>query len=249
MRIGVYSDVHANLTALKAVLAAYEDLGDIDHFVCLGDVVGYGAFPQECCDIVRQHVRHTVLGNHDAAVCGRMDYSYYYPAAKQALNHHAELLAQVNRDWLTELPYTVNFEYLCFSHGNPVKPENFDYVFTPEQAKELLAHWDQLNEVTLIGHSHLTKSFKLTSDNGESSVEELKPDTVTFEPRSKYVVTVGSVGQPRDNDARACFTVVDLEARTLRFHRAEYDIYTSAEAIWNDENLAPDFGKRLFLGV
>ena len=91
MRIGIFSDVHANIEALSAVLDAFRE-ESIDRYVCLGDVVGYGASPNECCDLIRERCKYTILGNHDAAVAGRMDYSYYYEAARQALDFHAGIL-------------------------------------------------------------------------------------------------------------------------------------------------------------
>ena len=248
MRIGVYSDVHANLNALEAVLEAYEAMDDIDYFVCLGDVVGYGAFPDQCCDLVRKHARHTILGNHDAAVSGRMDYDYYYPAARQAIDHHNIQLKRVNLKWIKSLPTVEVDGDVCFCHGSPVNPESFDYVFTETHAYDLLDHWGKLSDITLIGHSHLTKSYRLVAEDNKA-VEELSGSVLKLEPPAKHIITVGSIGQPRDNDARACFTVLDTEERTLAYHRADYDVYSSAEAIWQDEKLAPDFGKRLFLGV
>jgi len=248
VKIGVYSDVHANLIALEAVLSFYKSVEDIDYFACLGDVVGYGAYPDQCCDIVREHAKYTVLGNHDAAVGGRMDYNYYYPAARQAIDHHNALLKRVNLKWLKKLPYSQTEGGVCFSHGSPVNPENFDYVFTDGHAQELMNSWKSLAHLTLIGHSHLTKAYRLP-ENGEGDIEEMTGPVLHLEPPHKYIVTVGSVGQPRDNDARACCTVLDTEENRIEFHRVEYDIYGAAEAIWKDDKLAPDFGKRLFLGV
>ncbi|MBN1944567.1 MAG: metallophosphoesterase [Bradymonadales bacterium] len=250
MKIGVYSDVHANLKALKAVLSVYEGMSDIDWFVCLGDVVGYGSSPDQCCDLVKEQVRFAVLGNHDAAVSGRMNYSYYYPAARMALDHHITAMKKENLQWLADLPYTVMVENIWFSHGCPINPESFEYVFIPEHAEALLEYWDELPWVSLIGHSHLTKSFKLMpAEDNVSRVQELTGSTLSLEPSAKYIITVGSVGQPRDNDYRACLTVLDTDEKTLTFHRADYDVFGSAEEIWSNEHLASDFGKRLFLGV
>lgn len=248
MKVGIYSDVHANLIALEAVLAGYDEIGAPDYYVCLGDVVGYGAYPDQCCDIVKKHAKYTVLGNHDAAVAGRMDYNYYYAAARDAIDYHNNLLTKPNLKWLKSLPYTKLDGDVCYSHGSPVEPESFDYVFDTSHALGLLEFWDDLADITLIGHSHLTKSYRLMKD-GNPRVEELEGDELSLEAPAKYIITVGSVGQPRDNDARACFTVLDTDSRTIQFHRREYDVYASAEAIWRDEHLAPDFGKRLFLGV
>src|SRR4026208_479174 len=106
MRIGIFSDTHANIEALEAVQQALTDEG-VDKRVCLGDTVGYGASPNECCDRIREIVAFPILGNHDAAVAGRMDYSYYYDAARNALDKHASELSAANMKWLKELPYEV----------------------------------------------------------------------------------------------------------------------------------------------
>ena len=102
MRVGIFSDTHANYEALCAVVQAFEK-ERIDRYVCLGDTVGYGGSPNECCDVIRDIAAFTILGNHDAAVAGRMDYSYYYDAARQALDFHAEVLSTENMDWLKSL--------------------------------------------------------------------------------------------------------------------------------------------------
>ena len=104
MRIGVFSDIHANLEALSAVLEAFGK-ESIDVYYCLGDTVGYGGSPNECADLVREVAKVTILGNHDAAVAGRMDYSYYYEAARHALDVHAAMISTENMAWLKQLPY------------------------------------------------------------------------------------------------------------------------------------------------
>jgi predicted phosphodiesterase len=249
MRIGVFSDVHANYLALEKVLAFFEQQLDLEFLVCLGDTVGYGPEPDRCCDAVRERTRFTVLGNHDAAVCGRMDYSYYYPAARNALDEHKAQLKPENMDWLRDLPYSVIKHGVCFTHGSPANEGSFEYVFTLEHALSLLDHEDRLSDITLMGHSHLTKSFRLPPRGVTEPVEELFGPVLDLSRAGKYVITVGSVGQPRDNDSRACCTVLDTEERTLAYHRLDYDVYGSAEDIWGRDYLAPDFGKRLFLGV
>ncbi len=243
MRLGIFSDVHSNLEALKVVVEAYQQL-NIDRYICLGDIVGYGANPNECCEIVRSLASAVVLGNHDAAVSGRMEYAYYYDAARQALDWCAEQLEPDHMDWLRQLPYVVRQDSLCFSHGNPLYPAEFEYIFTMDQAAELLSRFDHLDDVNFIGHSHLTKSFALAV--GE--VNEVVARRFGLRRHRKYVITDGSVGQPRDYDNRACFTVFDTETRIFEYHRAEYDIETAAQKIF-DADLAINFGKRLFLGV
>src|SRR5512137_2432959 len=114
-------------------MRAYEE-ESIDRFICLGDVVGYGANPDHCADIVRQSVDMTILGNHDAAVAGRMDYSYYYDAARNALDWTSKQVSGENLAWLKGLPYSHREGDIEFCHGSPIYPSEFEYIFTREKA-------------------------------------------------------------------------------------------------------------------
>jgi len=245
MRLGIFSDIHANYEALSAVLEAFKS-ESIDEYYCLGDVVGYGGSPNECASIVRDYAEVTILGNHDAAVAGRMDYSYYYEAARHALDVHADLLTAANTKWLKELPYSKRVEHadvdLC--HGSPVRLEEFDYIFAPEQARECLPIYDRMASLTLIGHSHLCKVFALTP----TTVEELPSSSFNLEPNKKYIVSVGSVGQPRDYDNRASFCVYDADEKHFEFRRIEYDIESAAEKVLKAK-LERNFANRLYIGV
>ncbi|AKF03368.1 metallophosphoesterase family protein [Sandaracinus amylolyticus] len=245
MRLAIFSDVHANIEALSAVLEAYRR-ESVDEYYCLGDVVGYGASPNECADLVRNLAKVTILGNHDAAVAGRMDYSYYYEAARQALDTHARQLTPDNMAWLRSLPYKHDLANigLTLCHGSPLRLEEFEYIFAPEQARECLSIWDELSDLTLIGHSHLCKVFALRP--GE--VEELPARRFTLRKGWKYIVSVGSVGQPRDYDNRASYTLFDSDTREFDFKRVEYDIESAATKIF-EGNLERNFGHRLFIGV
>ena len=244
MRIGIISDIHSNLEALTEALSALERQRP-DRIFCLGDVVGYGASVNECCALVRKVSEVTLLGNHDAAVAGRMDYSFYYDAARHALDWTAAQIAPGHLEWLRALPYTHDLEGIGLSHGNPVAPRAYEYVFAKEQARDLLPHLPALKDVSFVGHSHLCKAFALHPD-GE--VHEVVASRFGLRRGYKYVVSVGSVGQPRDSDSRACFVTYDTEARVVEFHRVPYDIERAAQKIF-DADLALNFGKRLFLGV
>jgi len=244
MRIGIISDIHSNLEALTAVLAVLEQRKP-DRVMCLGDVVGYGASVNECCSLVRKTAEVTLLGNHDAAVAGRMDYSFYYDAARHALDWTASRIDPDHLEWLRSLPYGHRIEHVGFTHGNPVDPEAYAYVFALEQARELLPHLDALADVNFIGHSHLCKAFALDQ---KGDVTEVVATRFGLRRGYKYVISVGSVGQPRDCDNRACFVTYDTEERVVEYHRVPYDIEASAQKIF-DADLALNFGKRLFLGV
>jgi predicted phosphodiesterase len=245
MRIGIFSDTHANHEALSAVLEAYR-AENIDVYYCLGDTVGYGGSPNECADLVREIAKKTILGNHDAAVSGRMDYSYYYEAARHALDAHAAMLSAENMAWLKGLPYQERLDehdvLLC--HGSPVRLEEFEYIFAPEQARECLAIYEKLGHLTLIGHSHLCKVFALT----RTTVEELPSMDFVLEDDKKYIVSVGSVGQPRDFDNRASYTAYDTDKKRFEFKRIEYDIELAADKVLR-ARLERNFAHRLFLGV
>jgi diadenosine tetraphosphatase ApaH/serine/threonine PP2A family protein phosphatase len=245
MRIGVFSDVHANLEALLAVWACYRRLKP-DKIYCLGDVVGYGANPRECTEIVRSIAEITIMGNHDAAVAGCMDYSYYYEAARQVLDSHAAALTEDDKQWLRQLPYKHKLDELdlLLCHGSPLRLEEFDYIFTLEQAAECLTIFEELPRLTLIGHSHLRKVFALDGRN----VIELPPKSFKLDDRYRYIVSIGSVGQPRDYDNRASYTLYDSDTHTLEFERIEYDIDLAAEKIFKVD-LERNFGHRLFIGI
>jgi len=245
MRYGILSDTHANVEALKAVQKAYES-EKIDKYVCLGDTVGYGASPNEACTLMRAFAAQAVLGNHDAAVAGRMDYSYYYYAARQALDKHAQLLEAKNMEWLKSLPYEHRENGILFCHGSPINLQEFEYIFARDQAAQCLGIWDDLPQLTAIGHSHLCKAFAISRDHpGAQEVVTLKFE---LRPEWKYIVSVGSVGQPRDFDPRASYTIFDTDSKTFEFKRVEYDTKAAAAKILASD-LEPNFGTRLFLGI
>lgn len=245
MRIGVFSDVHANYQALSAVIRELR-LQKVEKLYCLGDTVGYGGEPEKCASVVRQVAQATILGNHDAAVAGRMDYSFYYDAARKALDTHAATLSRENIQWLKELPYNVRLPELGVElcHGSPVRLEEFEYIFAPEQARECLPIFPALAGLTLIGHSHLCKVFALRP--GE--VEELPAHDFTLQQDRKYIVSIGSVGQPRDFDNRASYAIYNTQSRHFQFHRVEYDIEAAAEEVTVSQ-LERNFANRLFIGV
>ncbi len=188
MRYAILSDIHGNIEALEAMLKQFRELGGIDKYYCLGDIVGYGAEPDACCDLVRELCEVTLLGNHDAAVAGRMDYSYYYDAAREALDWCRDKLKPINMEWLRGLPYTHRLGPVELSHGSPFQPEEYDYVFSLDQARALLHQKPDLAHVTFIGHSHLTKVFALTED---AALDVVAPK-FTLKQEMRYVVTVGS---------------------------------------------------------
>jgi diadenosine tetraphosphatase ApaH/serine/threonine PP2A family protein phosphatase len=244
MRLALFSDVHSNLEALLAVRAEVSRLG-VDRSVCLGDVVGYGASPNDCCAIVRELAAVVVLGNHDAAVSGRVDYSTYYDGARHALDWTASRLSPENLAWLAELPLEHREgDDLGFTHGSPLDPLAYGYLIEEEDLRALLPESEGLPAVNFLGHSHLPRVFAVAGEE----VHSLAAPRLKLKPGARYFVSVGSVGQPRDGDPRACFAVYDTETRELEFHRVEYDVAAAARRIL-DADLFFHFAFRLSRGA
>ena len=243
MRTAILTDIHANLPALEAVLARCTGAGS-DRYVCLGDTVGYGAQPNECCEIIRERASFSLLGNHDAAVAGRMRYDDYYDAARNALDWTRDQISRSNRAWLASLPYTTREGAFGYCHGSPLEPEQFEYLFRQEHARELLPMLDDLARLTVVGHAHLPRAFAVSLDG----VRDIFADEVPLLNGHKHIMSVGSVGQPRDGDPRACFAMIDDEANTFTFGRVAYDIRKAANLI-ELAGLSIHFARRLYAGV
>lgn len=242
MRIALISDIHANLEALEVALSWIDD-NDIAQVYCLGDIVGYGADPNACCDLIRARCNATMLGNHDAAVIGVMDTDYYYPAAREAIYWTRERLTEANFQWLYGLPYTLVFQSVGLYHAAPLRPSGFYYVVHNRDAGAHAAIFDKLPPWNFVGHSHLTCSYILT----EGGAREIEGSRLTRRDGTKLIVNVGSIGQPRDQDNRLCFGVYDTEEESFVHVRLPYDIPSAARKI-ESAGLDSKFATRLFSG-
>jgi diadenosine tetraphosphatase ApaH/serine/threonine PP2A family protein phosphatase len=242
MRTAILTDIHANIEALTACLADAEKQR-IDRYVCLGDTVGYGADPNACCDLIRERCEFAVLGNHDAAVAGRMDYSYYYAAAREVLDWTATTLSPANMEWLRSLPYTRDEGAVFYGHASPRDPSAFEYVFALEQAADLVVRAPRLAHLTFIGHSHLQRAFLLADP-----VQDVWAERVSIEDRNNYLCSIGSCGQPRDYDPRSCYGVWDDGEEVVEFHRVPYDAEGASKKILT-AGLSAHFARRLLHGV
>jgi len=243
MRIAIISDIHSNLNALDNVLKKIDKL-NIDTLICLGDVVGYGAEPNEVISLTRKYCDFVLMGNHDAAVVGKLDYTYHYKAAKDAIDWTRGALSNDNLEWLLNLPYKMKIKNISFTHGSPVSPEDFLYVYNSGHASLLSQYYDDLLKFSFIGHSHLVKGYsfsKMISD-------EFRLPRKGFLKNNKYLFSVGSVGQPRDGSPLSAFFLYDTDEESIDVHRVYYDIEPTANKII-DAGLSSNFAKRLFLGI
>jgi predicted phosphodiesterase len=243
------SDVHANLEALTAVLADIRKQ-EITEIYCLGDIVGYGPNPCECLDEVIRLAQVTILGNHDQATL--FDPDGFNPVALQAVYWTREQLesangsaTQINRRWdfLGELPRTHTEGDYLFVHGSPREPTN-EYVF-PEDVynqRKMDALFARVDKYCFQGHTHIPGIF--TVDR-----EFLTPEDIDYRYRlgdEPIMVNVGSVGQPRDNDPRGCYVVV--EDSLLTYRRVDYDVDKTAQKIYDIPDLDNMLGDRLRSG-
>jgi len=243
MRVGIISDIHSNLEALTAVFERGKDLG-IERYVCLGDVVGYGADPNPCCDLLREKTRVCLMGNHDAAVIGAMDDSYYYAEARDALEWTRQKLSDENLLWLYARPYSFVHGDYGFFHAAPIQPSGFYYVIHEQDAFHHVEIFDRLPKYSFIGHSHLTQSFIVT----RKGVQNITGGTTTPGRDEKVIITVGSVGQPRDRNPNSCFVLLDTDSGEYAFHRVPYEIPTTAGKI-EEAGLSKRFAQRLYEGA
>src|SRR5882724_11800788 len=223
MRLLILSDLHANLTAFDAALAAAS--GKWDAAVCLGDVVGYGPDPVTVSEKLQTITGDVIRGNHDKAVAGIMTSDDFNPVAKMAVEWTQSQLSPELMSWLATLPQgPKKAQGVVLIHG--AFQDEDEYVFTPAQALEGLL--DSTSQVTFFGHTHHQGGFAY--EDPELEVLSLHPRTnetrcaLRLEDTKRYLLNPGSIGQPRDTDPRAGFAIADLENHTVEFWRVPYDI-------------------------
>jgi diadenosine tetraphosphatase ApaH/serine/threonine PP2A family protein phosphatase len=219
MRTAILSDIHANLEALQAVCGVAGQ-HCIDRWICLGDIVGYGADPKACLEQVRRLTDQTLLGNHDAAAVGLVDLDYFNQHARQAAIWTADQLAPSERDYLAALPLTRSFGDALFVHAEPRCPGHWKYVWSRADAMDALNATDA--RFCFVGHSH--HPFACIQDRNQVEMAGIPAEAIAIEKDRRYLINVGSVGQPRDGDSRSCFLIWDDESQTLEFVRVAYDI-------------------------
>ena len=226
MRHLIFSDMHSNLEGLQAVLAAAADK-DYEAVMCLGDFVGYGANPNECVQTVAALPNmNAVLGNHDAAVIEPSQREFFNPVAKAAVVYSEDNLTPESRSFLEELPMQRTFaEEILFVHSSPHEPHSWIYVLDPYEARSA---FDSMSRpIAFIGHTHYPV---IHCDDGRT-IAFTPGQKMTLTRDRKWLVNVGSAGQPRDGDPRAAFVIFDDQSNEVEIHRVEYDIESAASKI------------------
>jgi predicted phosphodiesterase len=241
VRVAVVSDIHANLHALDAVLARIDE-EQPDELWCLGDLVGYGPRPNECCEHVQARATVCLAGNHDLAVRGRMDTNEFSGDAGVAASWTRGVLTAEAGVYLDALEPEAHVGEIALYHGSARDPV-WEYVLTDEAAITTIALADA--PLVLVGHSHAALQASLRDDVFEGGLAEAGREVDLANGR--YLLNPGSVGQPRDGDPRASFLLLDLDARRARFERVDYDI-ARTQAEMADAGLPATLAARLSLG-
>ncbi|MFO7870110.1 MAG: metallophosphoesterase family protein [Kiritimatiellia bacterium] len=218
MLYAVISDIHSNFQAWNAVLLDIRSQ-DIDRIICLGDIVGYGPDPQRVLASVHSNVDNFTLGNHDAVVCGKMDGSLFNDSAREIIEWTASRLNNNAVEFLGSLPLSLSGKGFRCVHGEFSDPPAFNYLIDPEDA---LPSWDAVGEQLLFaGHTHCPSIF-LKGQSG--TPHRIDPRDFTLEEGKRYIVNVGSVGQPRGGDARACYCVYDEDLGNISWRVVPFDL-------------------------
>ncbi len=240
MRIAIISDIHGNLEALQSILEHIKSQ-DINEIVCLGDVIGYGANPNECTDIIKETCKVVIAGNHDFAATGKTDISFFNPYAKQAVLWTKNVLTAASFEYISNLPFHEYVNERIYVHATPLRPENWGYIMSNFEALKEFGYFSQ--KVCFVGHSH----FPIIIEFQDGKCQFVRNSEITLQDEKRYIINVGSVGQPRDGNVRACYIIYNIEAKHIQYHRVEYDIATTQKKI-RDAGLPEILAERLAQG-
>lgn len=233
MKYAIISDIHSNLEALQKALTIIDEK-KIDEIICLGDVVGYGANPNECVDIVRERCSTIVLGNHDAAALDVSQAHDFNAIAKKAVVWTSQQLTEESKAYLSSLPMVAKKENILIVHSSPNSPEAWDYIIDNDDAATAFRYFDE--KICFIGHTHVPGIFTRHGRAKNITLDE------------QYLVNVGSVGQPRDGNPKLAFGIFDSSTWEYELIRSQYDIQKAAEKIYAAK-LPEELGNRLLYGM
>ncbi|MFQ5648608.1 MAG: metallophosphoesterase family protein [bacterium] len=241
MKYAIISDIHGNLEALESVLDEIERQS-VDSVLCLGDVVGYGPNPNECVELVRQRAQVILAGNHDYAPIGKLDISYFNPWARTAIEWTRGKLLDSSVEFLLSLPLKLEVDGFTIVHSTPNQPEEWNYIITIGDAVKNFPEFQ--SQVCFIGHSHVPMVISLDE---KDSCRVVKENPLRLEDGLRYIINVGSVGQPRDLNPRSSFGIFNCVENVFELFRVEYDIAETQRKI--RASSLPDFlAERLEIG-
>ena len=242
MRYAFLGDIHGNTEALEAVIAAIRE-ENINKVVCLGDVVGYGAEPVRCVELIRDLKCDVIAGNHDWAAVGKVSIDCFNAYAKAAAMWTREKLPQEHKDWILGLPLIMNYPDCSVAHGTFHQPEAFNYIQTVFDAQQSFEALKKLGgRLGFLGHSHVPVGFFDTDP-----ITYTLDGEIPLDEELSVMVNAGSVGQPRDENNKASFAILDTETKLVAIRRVEYDIEAAANKI-RQAGLPEILAARLYQG-
>ena len=239
-RLCIISDIHGNLEALRKVLELLK--GFDSPIVCLGDIVGYGANPNECIRLIKDRQIKSVMGNHDAAAIGLMDLNWFNPTAKQAIKWTANKLTAESKSFLESQKKSIKIGGAFLVHGSPMNPIT-EYVNNISVANDCFEFIEE--DITLVGHTHVPLSFAYNRDH--IKVEHYI-DGGKFTINGRCILNPGSVGQPRDGNKMASFAVIDFKVKEFTVYRTHYDVNLASRKIL-DSGLPEFLASRILNGI
>lgn len=239
MKYAIISDVHANLEAVEACFKEIEKL-KCDRIICLGDLVDYCAEPNEVVEIIKNNCDVVVLGNHDEAQFKYQMVERYRTNARISSIHTRSVIEPMNVEYFKTLLYTHSENGLLFVHASPLDPPAYKYLLDEETAENNFKSFEE--KICFIGHSHKPLIF----ESSAGGINQIAGGVLN--KNSRYIINVGSVGQPRDGNPKLSFGLFDTDEFTYRNVRVEYDVGSASEKIKN-EGLPLALAERLFEGV
>jgi diadenosine tetraphosphatase ApaH/serine/threonine PP2A family protein phosphatase len=222
MIYALISDVHGNLEALTAVMDDIKKYGAVDEIFFLGDAVGYGANPNEVLQIVNNHCQVKLMGNHDYSALGLLDPTEFNVYAQSGISFSVSVLTPQSHGILTSFRMIDRVGELLLVHSTPDTPESWNYCLSSAEANRQFYCFDE--PICFIAHSHQPLVFQ-QDQMGEC--EMLREQELTLDDACRYIINIGSVGQPRDGDPRSCYIIYDTISQRLQYRRVEYDIETA----------------------
>jgi len=235
MKYGIYADIHGNFDAAEVVLDYFKK-ENLDSLICAGDIVGYAAEPNKCVELVKDSESTIIAGNHDWASVELMDINYFNPYAKDAIIWTSEKLTGSNKNFLSNLELIFQNNAITMVHGSLNNPSKFNYIFDSTDAVETFKILD--TPICFVAHTHVPVFFLQKEKSGEYlEMKTISEDffELELESKYKYVFNVGSVGQPRDGNPKACCVIYDSEKKTICYKRIEYNVDRVQEKILKTE--------------
>lgn len=223
MKYAILGDIHSNLEALRAVLEDAE-AQQVTRYACTGDMVGYNADPKACLQILRNLDVVAVQGNHDHYAASTESMELFTPMARKSIHWTRKQLSPFERRYLRQLPMIADVENFTLVHSSLHNPERWNYIFKRRAAEASFRN--QFSPVCFFGHTHVPLAFVK-----QATTEKGFYKTLHIRPKTRYLVNVGSVGQPRDRNPLAAYAIYDLDEQTITMRRVEYEIEATQKKV------------------